>query len=506
MRFPAAFACSLAAFGASMAVAAPPAVTVYNQNFGVVREQVTLDLKAGVNELRYSEISAHVEPDSVILRDPTGRRRLQILEQNYRNDPVSQELLLSLNEGQTIDFIVYDQDAPNRERIVRGKIIRSAYVPHRQAWDQYGQGYYAAQGANMGGGAGQPIVEVDGQIRFGLPGTPRFPSLGDDTILKPMLHWLLETDAGGPLTAELSYVTGGMHWRADYNLLAPPTGDELELIGWVTIDNQCGRTFENAQVKLMAGDVSKLRPEEGWRSAGLPYSLDEIGGMRAPTSQKTFDEYHLYTLHRPTTLRDRETKQVEFLRAAGIRSQRIYVYDGVWLDTERYRGWDPESIRIQSDYGTQCNPKVWVMREFTNSADNYLGTPLPAGRIRCYRGDDDGRLEFIGENQIEHTPKDELVRVYTGNAFDPVGERRRTNFRVQHDQYWADESFEIQLRNHKSEPVEIRVVEHLYRWHTWEIRDPSQDFVKKDAQTIEFPVQIPPDGEATVRYLVHYTW
>ena len=146
------------------------------------------------------------------------------------------------------------------------------------------------------------------------------------------------------------------------------------------------------------------------------------------------------------------------------------------------------------------------MREFTNSADNHLGNPLPAGRVRCYRGDDDGRLEFIGENQIEHTPKDELVRVYTGNAFDLVGERRRTNFRVQHDQYWADESFEIQLRNHKSEPVEIRVVEHLYRWHTWEIREPSQDFVKKDAQTIEFPVQIAPDGEATVTYLVHYTW
>ena len=486
------------------AVGGEPALTVYNQNFAVVRQVVPLELRPGINEVRFTETTAHLEPDSVILRDPAGRHHLQILEQNYRADPISQELLLSLYEGQTIGFLVSGQDEP-----VTGRIVRSGYVPHRAAWQQYGQAYYQRQ-ARMthGSGTGQPIIEVDGKLRFGLPGVPLFPSLADDTILKPTLHWLLETDAAGQIEAELSYVTGGMTWKADYNVVAPAEGDVLELVGWVTVDNQSGRTFENARIKLMAGEVSKIEPGPwSWneRRSGILYA-GYLGQMGPPVTERVFDEYHLYTLRRPTTLRDRQTKQVEFLRASGVESERLYVYDGLRIDQRRYQGWALETLRENRDYGTQSGTKVRVMREFENTEANHLGIPLPAGRVRFYRRDDDGQLEFTGENEIDHTPRDETVRVYTGAAFDLVGQRRRTNFQVNRDQHWADESFEIKLRNHKTEPVEIRVVEHLYRWHNWEITEKSDDFIKTDAQTIEFRVQVGPDEEKTVTYTVHYTW
>ena len=178
---------------------------------------------------------------------------------------------------------------------------------------------------------------------------PLFPSLSTETILKPTLHWLLETDIAGPLEAELSYVTGGMSWKADYNALALEEGDLLDLIGWVTIDNQCGRTFDNAKVKLMAGDVSKIQPESNEMCFARSGRLLADQSYLPPATEKAFDEYHLYTLQRPTTLRDRETKQVEFVRAAGVRSQKLYIYDGVKIDHNYYRGWGIESLRIQSD-------------------------------------------------------------------------------------------------------------------------------------------------------------
>ena len=488
---------------APTSLAEAPALTVYNQNFAVVRQQVTLDLKPGINHVSFSEITAHLEPDSVMLRDPAGRHALQILEQNYRADPVSQELLLSLYEGRTIDFLVSGKDEP-----VPGRIVRSGYVPHRAAWQRYGQPYYQTQASYMRGPAGQPIIEMDGHVRFGLPGVPLFPGLSEDSVLKPTLHWLLETDAAGTLEAELCYVTGGMRWQADYNLVAPEDGDVLDLVGWVTVDNQSGKTFENARLKLMAGDVSKVRP--GWelgevRGGMLSYAY--AGGPVGPAvTERAFDEYHLYTLRRPTTLRDRETKQVEFIRASGIRSQRIYVYDGVQINREYYHGWSMESIRQHRDYGTESNPRVWVMREFANSKENNLGMPLPGGRLRFYRRDRDRQLEFTGENTIDHTPRGETVRVHTGSAFDLVGERRRTDYQINTSEHWLDESFEIRLRNRKTEPVEIRVLEHLYRCRGWQVTTTSHEYAKTESQTMEFRVQVAPDTEETVTYCVHYTW
>jgi hypothetical protein len=487
--------------------AAAPSLTVYNQNFAVVREKVALSLDKGMNEVKFTDVTAHLEPDSVVLRDPKGKRALQILEQNYRADPISQGLLLSLYEGKEIKFLTTGRD--NEERILKGKVIRSGYVPAQTGLRQYGSRYSQSQMYYYQGqtpAPGQPIIEVGGKLRFSLPGEPLFPSLTDDTILKPTINWIIQTDRKGKLDAELSYITAGMTWEADYNMLAQTKGDDLDMIGWVTMDNQTGRTFENARIKLMAGDVSKIQPEDDYR--GYRYDGYAMGGpgMPPPVSEKTFEEYHLYTLNNPTTLRDRQTKQVEFVRADGIKSKRLYVYDGVKID-RRYRHYDYEDIRHNEVYGTQCNPKVWVMREFKNAQDNNLGIPLPRGLLRFYRRDDDGQLEFVGENLIDHTPKDEKVRVYTGNAFDLVGERRRTDYKVDVSDEWLDESFEIKVRNHKEkDAVEFRIVEHLYRWINWEIVEKSHDFEKTDSLTIEFRVEVPAGQERVITYKVHYTW
>jgi len=478
-------------------------LTVYNQMFAVVRQVIPMELKAGANHVTFTDITTHLEPDSVILRDPNGARQLQVLEQNYRNDPVSQELLLSLNEGKTIDFLTKDRDG--KDVVVQGRIVRSGYVPHYAAMSQYGQNYAMQQYGYAQGGAGQPIIEVNGKLQFMLPGMPVFPALGDDSILKPTLDWQIETDKAGASPVELSYVTGGMSWQADYNIIAPENGDVLDVVGWVTLDNQSGKTFPNARIKLMAGDVNKLQPGNMQYGVAAMKAMDMNARAEPAVTERKFDEYHLYTLERPTTLRDREMKQVEFIRASGVQSHKLYVYDGVKVDQNMY-GWNMENIRNNANYGTQSNPKIWVMQEFKNSKENHLGMPLPKGRVRFYRRDKDGQVEFTGENVIDHTPADETLRFYTGNAFDLVGERKRAYYKVDQADSWVDESFEIKLRNHTKAAVDIRVVEHLYRWTNWEISQKSAPYNKIDSQTIEFRVNVPPDGETKVTYMVHYSW
>jgi hypothetical protein len=471
-----------------------PALTIYNQNFFVAREYVPLDLTSGVNRAQYAGIASHLEPDSVILRDPAGRA-LQVLEQNYRNDPISQELLLSFYEGKTIEFLVQRAD---RQEIVKGKIVRSGYVPSSYYAQNYQQPSYT-----------QPIIEVDGVLRFGLPGQPLFPALSGDSILKPTLSWLLQTNDPGKFEAEISYVAGGMSWQSDYNIVVSdnPKGktDLLDMVGWITMRNQSGKTFENANIKLMAGDVNKLQPASlATRAYGAMNKAMADEAMAPTVREKSFDEFHLYTLARATTLRDQETKQVEFVRSTGIHALRLYVYDGAQV--QQYGYYNMDQIRQDQSYGTQSNPKVWVMEEFKNSEVNHLGIALPKGRLRFYRRDTDGHLEFVGENTIDHTPKDETLRIFTGNSFDVVGERKRTNIRVDSARNWMDESFEIRVRNHKKEAVTVRVVEHLYRWTNWKLIEQSQESRKMDAQTVEFPVTIAPDGEQVVTYTVHYSW
>ena len=459
--------------------AAAPSMTIYNGGFGVVRQMVPLELKSGINDIRLADTTAHVETDSVILRDPSGAHKLQILEQSYRADALSQELLLQQNEGKVIEF-------QRGDKIVKGKVIRSGY--HQ---------------------GGTPIIEMDGQLMFYLPGQPLFPSLGEDSILKPELDWRLRTDNPGAFNAEVSYITGGMRWQADYNLVAPEKcgpgpSCPMEVIGWVTFDNQSGKTFSNARIKLMAGDVNKLTQAETRGYAMKAADVVEVSANAPVIGEKAFSDLHLYTLTNPVTLRDRETKQVEFIRADIKDAQRIYIYDGA--NVGQYAGWSADYIRNTPEYGTQSNPKIWIMEQFKNSEANGLGIPLPKGRLRFYKRDSDGRLEFTGENEIIHTPKDEMVRVYTGNAFDVVGERKRTDYHVDNNGHTLDESFEIKLRNHKDEPVEVRVVEHLYRWSNWQITASTFKYDKTDSRTAEFRIPVAKDGEQVLRYTVHYSW
>ena len=482
-------------------------VTIYNQNFAVVKELLPLELKKGEQEVRVTDITAHLEPDSVIVRDVKEPGALTILEQNYEPDPLNQGLMLRKAEGQTLTF---ETTLPQTGEKVRtqGKILRSGYVPHTGAFQQYGNPYAMRQMAyaNPQGG-GQPIVEVDGKIMFGLPGTPLFDSLGADAFLKPTLLWKLAAAKGGAREVEFSYLTKGMRWEASYNVVAPDKGDAYDIVGWVTLENMSGKDFADAQVKLMAGDVNRAPEDQagfGVISGSAAMRMSEAMSQPAVT-ERSFDEYHLYDVVRRTTLRDREVKQVEFLNAPRVKAERVYIYDGAQIG-QRYRNWDAETIRRQREYGTQSNPKVWVMLEFDNKEANGLGIPLPRGKAKIYRRDTDGRNEFTGEDWIDHTPKDETVRLFTGNAFDLVGERRQTEFQMDSNGNQAFESFEIKVRNHKPDPAQVRIVEHLYRWFTWTIESSSKDYRKVDARTIEYMVDVPPGGESVVTYTVHYRW
>src|SRR5258708_2581151 len=335
-RLPAGLLCS-----ALVLDAADPALTIYNQNFAVVRDTVPLDLKPGVNRLRHTVLTARAEPDSVILRDPAGKINLQILEQNYLADPVSLENLLSFYEGRTIEFQLNDG------KVVSGKIIRAGHAPTpgvpgtaRQA------NMFANPGQPFYNNLTQPLIESEGKLRFDLPGVPLFPSLASDAILKPTLDWLIRSDRAAKLDAELGYLSGGMNWKADYNIVASDESDAVQLIGWVTIANQSGKSFANARIALMAGDVNKLQPANvavsGFAGNGMYGGGFLPGGP--PGVGKTFDAYQLYTLQNPTTLPDRETKQVEILRAGQGSTKRIYVYDGMLIG-HRFQNWNYDNIR-----------------------------------------------------------------------------------------------------------------------------------------------------------------
>lgn len=469
---------------------ADSAITIYNENFAVVRETLSLDLTEGINSVEFSEITSQLEPSSIVLRDLTGERSLRILEQNYRADPLSEKLLLGFFEGETIQFEIREGETT---RIVEGKIIRAPYRPNSSIhFNQHDPG------------GGVPIIEVDGRVRFGLPGTPLFPELGNDSILKPTLHWELETNTAGESDAELSYLTNGMSWEAAYNLVSPEEGDIVDLIGWITIENQSGRTFDQAAIKLLAGDVHRIRPTP---SRQVRMEMATAAFDAAPeVTERSFDEYHLYDLNRSVTLRDRETKQVEFVRAEGVLAKRSYIYDGAAMNLNHYRSSDPNYLRNQQ-VGRQSQEKVWIMREFENTRENKLGIPLPRGVTRFYRQDIDERLEFTGENMIDHTPRNETVSIYTGNAFDLVGERTQTNYQIDTSRRWIRETYEINLRNRKEdETVTITVRESLFRGPEWKIEESSHDFEKTSSRQIEFPIEVEPDSEATVTYTVFYTW
>ncbi len=458
-----------------------PQITIYNDNFATVKEDRTLTLQEGVSEIRVSDMSGRLEPDSVLLRElseePFG---VKILEQSYVNDPLTQGLLMHQLEGQTILFEDKREDGTVKE--VAGTIIRSGYVP--------------------GGGSEQPIIESEGAVRFSLPGQPKFEGIDSAAFLKPSLVWQIASKKAGNCPIEVAYITEGMSWEATYSLIAPAEGsDEFDLSGWISLQNNTGKTFEDADIKLIAGDVAKVQPVlRTRRSARVAFAMDdgEFGGM---PEERSFDEFHLYTLPRPVLLRNKELKQVEFIRANGVKGNRYYVYNPLI-------GWRPgRGVNQDPDYGTQADKKIGVRIEVSNSETNGLGVPLPKGRMRLYRTDSvDGRREFTGESMIDHLPKNELLKLDMGNAFDLVGERKRMDFTVDTTAKTMTESFEIKLRNRKEAPIEIRVIEPLYRCANWKITAQSLPYTRFDSSTIEFRVPVPADGETVVTYTVRYSW
>lgn len=476
----------ISALSFAMVASAQPAITVYNENFGVVRDTVSLDLDAGLSDVSYSGVTAQLEPESVILRDPSGAVALSVVEQSYRGDPVDQQRLLQMFEGQSIRFL---KVVDGKEVIESGKIIRAPSIITTK--NQYGN----PQQKDL-----EPIIQVDGELQTRLPGVPLFPSLGDDSVLQPTLSWKLHSDRKAAFDAQLSYLTNGISWKSDYNLLLPEKGDAVTLTGWVSIENNTGKTFEDAKIKLIAGDVNKVEPPQQLRREKVyAMAMTDSAGSAPQVEEKKFDEFHMYSLPLTTTLRDRETKQVEFVRGENVQTTKLYVYEGLKAS---YRG----GINLNQNYGQNGQPDVAIYRELENKKENGLGVPLPAGRMRFYRMDDDGQLEFTGENTIDHTPKNETIRVYLGNAFDILGERKRTNFYKHPSRDMLRETFEVEIRNRSEETVTVKVVEPLFRGSNWEIQTPSQEFEKTDAQTIEFPVVVEADGTATVTYTVEYTW
>jgi hypothetical protein len=476
--------------------AQPIALTIYNQSFAVARTSVDLDLHSGPNEVTTTNVTSMLEPDSVVLRDPSGKRIVRIVEQNYDAGVVDQSWLLSKYEGKTINF----QISPGQ--IVQGKIIRAGFQPPYA---------YPYNNPYPNGAPSQPLVEVNGQMQFSLPGMPLFPAATDGLLLKPTLRWQIQSENDARFVAELAYITGGLDWEATYNIVAPDnpdvtTTEKADFLGWVTIHNESGSDFPSARIKLMAGDVAKIRQQAGY--GGGTYRFADalaVNAAAAPqVTQKAFDDFHLYDLNRTVSLANGEIKQVQFIEVSGIELRRSYIYDGASMQIQPIY---PGNINEQRGYGLDPeNHKVLVVQEIKNSEANHLGMPLPAGRIRLYRRDTDGQIEFTGESTIPHTPAEETLRIPTGGAFDVRGTRRQTDFHVNQSERTLDENFEIKLTNQKPQPVTVNVVEHLYRCDNWDITQKSSDYSKRDSHTIEFPIQIPAKGDATLTYAVHYTW
>ncbi len=444
-------------------------ITVYNQNVALVKDKRTLPLKQGLNEVRFSDVAAQIDPTSVqfsSLTDPTGTR---VLEQNYAYDIVGTQKIIQKYLDQSVTLVTEDGTKYS------GKLLSGADDIILQGED------------------GQVTTVKLTRVR-----EVKFPQLPGGLITKPTLIWTIDAGRDGNQDVQVTYLTNGINWKANYVVVVDSQDAKMNLNGWVTIDNQSGATYEDARLKLVAGDVR--------RQVAAPAAKSMDAGRAAlpptPTPQfveQSFFEYHMYTLQRATTISNRETKQIEFTTGANVPINKLFVYDGA--SNLRFAGY----ALADPGYGKTSDTKVAVMIEFKNSAQNALGMPLPKGTIRVYKQDSDGGNQFIGEDNIDHTAKDEMIRLNIGNAFDVVGERKQANFNKLNDKT-IEETYQIKLRNHKQEAVQVRAVEHLFRWSNWQITQASADYNKLDAQTIEFRVNVPPDGEQTVNYTVRYTW
>ncbi len=425
------------------------AVTIYNSNLALVRDVRQLELRKGRSEIKFQDVAAQIDPTSVYFSSLTSAEDVAILEQNFEYDLV------------------------NSAKILQKYVDQEIRLSTKQGGTFTG---------TLLSGSGQDVIlqESDGGIKIVSRNTVdniAFPSLPQGLITRPTLVWLLDNKKAGKHQTEVGYLTGGIQWHAEYVGVVNEGDTELELAGWVSIDNKSGATYDNATLKLVAGDVhraqQRLRKTYQARVQALEMSAAPDGFQ-----EKAFFEYHLYTLQRRATVGNNQVKQISLFPATDVKVEKKYAYDGA-----------------------RDARKVRVNLEFDNRKTNGLGMPLPGGKVRAYKKDDDGALIFLGEDFIDHTPKDETVRITIGNAFDVVAERTQKKRQSIGKNTW-EETWEIKLRNHKKEAVRISVVEHL--GSDWEIIRKSHDFQQKDANTLEFAVDVPKDGETILTYTVRY--
>jgi hypothetical protein len=420
------------------------AVTVYNENLGVVKDRRRFSVAGGVSELEFTDVASSIDPTSVHLR-PLGKSEVEILSQDYRYDLVNTDKLLEKYVDQPIDAATKDG------QVKRGSLL---------AFD----------------GGSLVIRDPDGSLsilnraevrQVGLKELPK------GLITRPTLVWKVHAGQAGARDLEVSYMTGGINWHAEYVAVLEENGSSLDLQGWASVENHSGATYEDAKLKLVAGTIHRApvaRP--------MPYASQ--GAMRydmaAKLEERGFAEYHLYELPDRATLANNEVKQLGLLHASGVRSARKFSYDGA-VD------------------GNQVQVKV----EFQNEAAAGLGMPLPEGIVRVFQRDTDGSLELVGEDRIPHTPRGQSVRVAVGSAFDIAAERKQTDLHAI-GKGVSEASYEITLTNRRKEAADVTVIEHAEG--DWEILKSSLPHQKKDSRTFEFTVHLEPDKPVTVAYTV----
>ena len=430
-------------------------ITVYNSNLGLVKDARRLRLPRGVIQLKFGEVAAKIMPQTVHIKSLSDPKRLQILEQNYEYDLLTPQKLLEKFVGKEITILKDGVEVPITILSVNQGIV----------------------------------YKLGGRIFSGQPHNLIFPSIPDTLISHPTLLWLLENHSTAPHQLEATYLTGGLSWRADYVAVLDSKDKLLDLSGWVTLENQSGATYQNARLKLVAGDVNRVIERRGAADAMRELSELSAKPATAPFSEESFFEYQLYSLQRATTIKENQTKQVSLLSADRVPITKQYVYRG----SQQY---------FRSRLGSPVsNQKIGVYVEIANKKEQNLGMPLPKGVVRVYKADNDGSLQFIGEDRIDHTPKDETIKIKMGDAFDIVGQRKQTDWRKLADNLY-EAAFEISLRNHKEDAVTVSVIEPMLA--DWEILSSSHTHKKTDAHTAHFDLPVGKNGETKLQYRVRY--
>ena len=434
------------------------AVTIYNVNLGLVKDQREIKLAKGTGEVRFMDVASQIIPTSVHIKSLVDPDSLQVLEQNYEYDLLNPQKLLDKYVGKDVK-LYFKNPYSEREEIVTATLL-----------------------SNNGG----PIFRIGDEITFGHPGRIIFPGVPENLISKPTLVWLIQNSLSSAQNIEVSYLTNGINWRADYVLTLNDADDHADLSGWVTIDNKSGTTYRSAKLKLVAGDVNRVKDEYEYKDKMLRAA--EMAAKAAPQfKEEEFFEYHIYTLERPATVKENQTKQIGLVNADTIPVRKELLYYGA-------------AFYYHNRYGDAItNQKVGVFVEIDNRKENNLGMPLPKGIVRVYKHDKEKSLQFVGEDSIDHTPKDEKLRIKLGDAFDVVGSRKQTDWKkIASDTYEA--SFEISLRNHKKEDVVVKVVEPIPG--DWKMLSSSHEYTKTEAFTAEFKIPVPKDKETKLTYRV----